>query len=85
MNHLFCDEGIVVDLRFLVAAEHFDFTLDESAPDKPWGIGFILEVGACPHRLSAFYLTARQRDEAFDKLTAMCQAWMTHTHARDED
>ena len=84
IQHLFADESLLIDLRFLVGAEVFDFAPDDDEA-HPFGIGVLLEVGHTPQRLSALYLTRSQRDAAFTRLIALQQAWLAYTHAPQDD
>jgi hypothetical protein len=80
-QHMFYDEGSLIDLRYLVAAEVFDDA--EEDEDSPYNIGCLLEVGHTPQRVRVAYGTRQQRDEAFNRLIAMHQAWTQHTHQDD--
>ena len=53
LHHTFYDDNILIDLRFLVAAE----TWEDPDDDTVFGIGAILEVGGSAQRLSATYTT----------------------------
>lgn len=81
--HLFCDDTLLIDLRYLVGAETFDWSGDEDEGDTPYGIGYLLEVGHTPQRLSATYTTRAGRDQAFAHLVAHYQAWIRQTHTED--
>lgn len=84
MQHVFCDDTTLIDLRYLVAAEVFDLNdedYDDTSPE--FGIGYVLEVGHTPQRLSTTYPTRAMRDQAFQRLVAMHQAWIAHVHAPD--
>ena len=85
MQHVFCDDTTLIDLRYLVAAEVFDLDdEDDDTPElRPYGIGYVLEVGHTPQRLSTTYATRQQRDSAFERLVGMYQAWLAHVHAAD--
>jgi hypothetical protein len=82
MQHVFCDDTTLIDLRYLVAAEVFDLD-DEEDAEPEHGIGYVLEVGHTPQRLSTTYPTREQRDSAFGRLVGMYQAWIAHVHATD--
>jgi hypothetical protein len=81
MQHVFCDDGIIIDLRYLVIAEVFDAPPEHEDDRYPFAIHFICEVGSTPQRSYASYMNRATRDEAFARLTAMHQAWLAHTHA----
>ena len=83
--HMFCDDNILIDLRYLVGAETFDYLSDDDMSDTPYVIGYVLDVGHTPQRLSATYSTRAARDQAFQHLTARYQAWMAQAHANDYD
>ena len=53
LHHTFYDDNILIDLRYLVAAE----TWDDPEDDNVFGIGAILEVGGAAQRLSTTYTT----------------------------
>ena len=82
LPHTFYDDNTLLDLRFLIAAEAFEFDEEEEA--TPYGIGCLLEVGHTPQRLSFQYPTRQQRDSAFQRLIAMHQAWDHFLHAEHE-
>jgi hypothetical protein len=80
-HHMFYDDGILIDLRFLVAAETWEDQDDETV----FGIGVILEIGGVAQRLSAFYSTLADRDTAFGRLLCLHQSFMAQTHAPQAD
>ena len=81
VHHTFYDDNLLIDLRFLVAAE----TWDDPDDDTVFGIGAILEVGGSAQRLSTTYTTQADRDTAFGRLLALHQTFEAHVHAPTED
>jgi hypothetical protein len=81
LHHTFYDDNLLIDLRFLVAAE----TWEDPDDDPVFGIGAILEVGGSAQRLSTTYSTRADRDTAFGRLLALHQTFEAHVHAPTED
>lgn len=84
-RHTFYDDNALIDLRFLTAAEAYDFDDDDELPLLPYGIGCLLEVGHTPQRMSFQYATREQRDAAFARLIAMHQTWDNFLHAQHDN
>ena len=81
LHHTFYDDNLLIDLRFLVAAETWEDADDEAI----FGMGAILEVGGSAQRLSTLYTTKADRDTAFGRLLALHQTFEAHVHAPTED
>jgi hypothetical protein len=81
MQHTFYDDNILIDLRFLVAAE----TWEDADDATVFGLGALLEVGGTAQRLSTLYATRADRDTAFGRLLALHQTFEAHVHAPTED
>lgn len=81
LHHTFYDDNLLIDLRFLVAAE----TWEDSDDETVFGLGAILEVGGSAQRLSTTYTTRADRDTAFSRLLALHQTFEAHVHAPTED
>ena len=81
ISHTFYDDNVLIDLRFLVAAE----TWDDPDDDTVFGIGAILEIGGTAQRVGTTYATQDDRDKAFGRLLCLHQAFMAQTHAHSED
>lgn len=79
--HVFYDDQLCVDLRYLVAAE----TWEDPDDDTVFGIGILLDVGNSAQRLSVIFSNETDRDTAFGRMMALHQNWMCRTHAPAED
>ena len=81
IHHTFYDDNILIDLRYLVAAE----TWEDPDDDTVFGLGALLDVGGTAQRLSTLYTTREDRDTAFGRLLCLHQTFEAHVHAPTED
>ena len=79
--HTFYDDNLLIDLRFLVAAE----TGEDPDDDTVFGIGAVLEVGGSAQRVSSTYPTREDRDAAFGRLLALHQTFEAHVHTQEDN
>ena len=80
LSHTFYDDGIIVDLRYLVSAEVWDDPEDEG-----YNIGFLLNIGDSAQRASSTYPTREDRDAAFGRLLALHQTFEAHVHTQEDN